>query len=127
MKYFQGFLFDIYLHKESSEEPPYYVGFSYVLPNNMKYSNGLIVIPITSVRHKPIGELKSKNTCTISICVVFLINLCIIPVNYLIINPTKEIYCNLKKMNLINRKNSYVPLDIGHRGSGSSFQKIEYE
>jgi len=41
--------------------------------------------------------------------------------------PTKEIHCNLKKINSIDLKNAYVPLDIGHRGSGSSFKHIESE
>lgn len=58
--HFQGYLFDIYVHKEYSEDPPCHVGFTYILPNNMKYSNGVIVCPITSVRHQPLGELKSK-------------------------------------------------------------------
>lgn len=57
---FQGFFFDIYVHKETSEEPPYHVGFTHILPSNMKYSNGVIMCPITSVQQRPIGELKSK-------------------------------------------------------------------
>lgn len=125
--YFQGFLFDIYLHKECSDEPPYHVGFSYVLPNNMKYSNGVVITPITSVRHKPIGELKSKNILYIFNVCCILIYLHLILVNYLIVKPTKEIHCNLKKMNSIDWKNSYVPLDIGHRGSGCSFKHNESE
>jgi len=56
----QGYLFDLYLHKESSDEPPFHIGFTHILPSNMKYSNGIVISPITSVRHKPIGELKSK-------------------------------------------------------------------
>lgn len=58
--YLQGFIFDIYIHKDNSEEPPYHIGFTHIVPSNMKYSNEVIVCPITSVRHKPIGELKSK-------------------------------------------------------------------
>lgn len=57
---FQGYLFDIYLHKESSEEPPCHIGFTFIIPSNMKWSNGEIVCPITSVHHQPLGELKSK-------------------------------------------------------------------
>lgn len=42
------------------EEPPHHLGFTHILPGNMKYSNGVEMCPITSVRHKPIGELKSR-------------------------------------------------------------------
>ncbi|XP_025192312.1 glycerophosphocholine phosphodiesterase GPCPD1-like isoform X1 [Melanaphis sacchari] len=98
-----GYLFDFYLHKESSEEPPYHIGFTHILPSNMKYSNGIIISPITSVRHRPIGELK---------------------IDYLIIKPTKDIKCTLEHLRLTDWKNSHFPLDIGHRGSGSSFKQI---
>lgn len=48
----------------------------------------------------------------------------IIIVEYLIIKPTKEIKCTLEKLKLTDWKSSYIPLDIGHRGSGSSFNQI---
>jgi len=48
----------------------------------------------------------------------------IITVDYLIIKPTKDINCTLEKLRLKDWNNSYVPLDIGHRGSGSSFKQI---
>ncbi|XP_060846937.1 LOW QUALITY PROTEIN: glycerophosphocholine phosphodiesterase GPCPD1-like [Rhopalosiphum padi] len=98
-----GYLFDFYLHKESSEEPPYHIGFTHVLPSNMRYSNGMVICPITSVHHRPIGELK---------------------IDYLIIKPTKDIKCTLEQLRLTDWKSSNFPLDIGHRGSGSSFKKI---
>ncbi|VVC36861.1 Hypothetical protein CINCED_3A012450 [Cinara cedri] len=98
-----GYLFDIYIHKESSQDSPHHIGFTYILPSNMKYSNGVIVCPITSVHHQPLGELE---------------------LHYLIIKPTKDIHCNFEKIKITDWKNSQVPLDIGHRGSGSSFKQL---
>lgn len=46
--------------EDKKDEPPYHVGFSYCLPNAMKNSEGLLVIPITSVRHRPIGEVSGN-------------------------------------------------------------------
>jgi glycerophosphocholine phosphodiesterase GPCPD1 len=40
-----------------NDEPPCHIGFSYILPTAMKYSEGQAVIPITSVKHRPIGQL----------------------------------------------------------------------
>ncbi|XP_050426352.1 glycerophosphocholine phosphodiesterase GPCPD1 [Adelges cooleyi] len=98
-----GYLFDIYLQKESFEQPPYHVGFTYVLPNSMKHSTGVIIAPITSIRHQPIGELK---------------------IDYFIVKPSKNIVCTMEKVKTIDWKSSYDPLDIGHRGSGSTFKKL---
>ncbi|XP_015371225.1 PREDICTED: glycerophosphocholine phosphodiesterase GPCPD1-like [Diuraphis noxia] len=92
-----------FIFKESSDEPPFHIGFTHILPSNMKYSNGTIISPITSVRHKPIGEIK---------------------IDYLIIKPTKDIKCTLEQVRLTDWKSNDVPLDIGHRGSGSSFTHI---
>lgn len=58
---------------------------------------------------------------------LFFIGLFLISVDYLIINPTKEINCNLEKIKTTDWKSSYDPLDIGHRGSGSSFKQIVSE
>lgn len=48
----------------------------------------------------------------------------IITVDYLIIKPTKDIKCTLEQLKLTDWKTNDVPLDIGHRGSGSSFKQI---
>jgi len=48
----------------------------------------------------------------------------IIIVDYLIIKPTKDIKCTLEQLRLTDWKSSHFPLDIGHRGSGSSFKQI---
>jgi len=47
-----------------------------------------------------------------------------ITVDYLIIKPTKDIKCTLEHLKLTDWKSNDVPLDIGHRGSGSSFKQI---
>ncbi|VVC38349.1 Carbohydrate-binding-like fold,Spaetzle,PLC-like phosphodiesterase, TIM beta/alpha-barrel [Cinara cedri] len=98
-----GYVFNIYVHNESSQKPPYYIGSTYILPSNMKYSNGVIMCPITSVRQQPLGELE---------------------IHYLIIKPTKDIHCNLEKIKITDWKSSQVTLDIGHRGLGSSFKQL---
>lgn len=55
----QSILLDFYLLSENQrdEEPPYHIGFSYILPSAIKHSEGQVVVPITSVRHRPIGEI----------------------------------------------------------------------
>lgn len=43
------------------------------------------------------------------------------------IKPSKEITCTLEKTKTLDWKSSYDPLDIGHRGSGSTFTKLVSE
>uniref|UniRef100_A0A023FBW1 Glycerophosphocholine phosphodiesterase GPCPD1 n=2 Tax=Triatoma infestans TaxID=30076 RepID=A0A023FBW1_TRIIF len=85
-------------HRE--DEPPYHVGFSYILPSAMKNSEGQAVVPITSVRHRPIGELT---------------------VEYLVIKPTPNYTCDLSYSLHRQWKESWRGLDVGHRGVGTSF------
>lgn len=49
--------FYTYGSRVTESEPPYHIGFSYILPSSMKNSEGQAVVPITSVRHRPIGQV----------------------------------------------------------------------
>ncbi|BES89148.1 Glycerophosphoryl diester phosphodiesterase family [Nesidiocoris tenuis] len=83
------------------DEPPYHVGFSYFLPNAMKNSEGQVVVPITSTRHRPIGEVH---------------------VEYLMIKPTPHYTCDLSFSLHREWKENWHGLDVGHRGAGTSFR-----
>ena len=53
---FQAFLFDFYVEQEN-EDIPRYIGFTFVLPSNLKENFGVATLPITSQKHLPIGQL----------------------------------------------------------------------
>jgi len=55
---FQGFQFDFYVRTPDSQ--PQHVGYSYLLPMEMKNSNDIKNLPITGLKHKPIGQIKGK-------------------------------------------------------------------
>uniref|UniRef100_A0A1B0CZE2 GP-PDE domain-containing protein n=1 Tax=Phlebotomus papatasi TaxID=29031 RepID=A0A1B0CZE2_PHLPP len=91
-----AYLIDLYTYSSRAcqEEPPRHVGYHYILPNLLKKSEGQLDLPVTCAsKHRPLGMMR---------------------VEYL-------------KMNL---KTSYVRhwnpkwkgLEIGHRGSGTSFK-----
>ncbi|KAL1123856.1 hypothetical protein AAG570_001626 [Ranatra chinensis] len=82
-------------------EPPVHIGFSYILPSVLKGSEGQAVVPITSVRHRPIGQ---------------------ITVEFLIVKPIANSPCNLKSSLQRLWKESWRGLDVGHRGVGTSFK-----
>ncbi|XP_014281827.1 glycerophosphocholine phosphodiesterase GPCPD1 isoform X1 [Halyomorpha halys] len=98
-----GILLDFYIPTENrrEDEPPYHAGFSYILPSAMKYSEGQIVVPITSVRHRPIGE---------------------ITLEYLVVKPTVNYTCDLSYSLHKQWKDTWHGLDVGHRGAGGSFR-----
>ncbi|CAH1391360.1 unnamed protein product [Nezara viridula] len=98
-----GILLDFYIPTENrrEDEPPYHAGFSYILPSAMKYSEGQIVVPITSVRHRPIGE---------------------ITLEYLVVKPTVHYTCDLSYSLHKQWKETWHGLDVGHRGAGGSFR-----
>uniref|UniRef100_A0A0A9Y8A0 Glycerophosphocholine phosphodiesterase GPCPD1 n=1 Tax=Lygus hesperus TaxID=30085 RepID=A0A0A9Y8A0_LYGHE len=96
-------MMDFYAYPKTSEkvEPPYHAGFSYFLPNAMKNSEGQIVVPITSVRNRPIGE---------------------VTVEYLRVKPTPHYTCDMSYSLHRQWKESWHGLDVGHRGAGTSFR-----
>lgn len=56
--FFQAYLVDYYVYSSScfQGEPPNHIGFSYILPSTLQASVGLITVPITSTKHRPIGK-----------------------------------------------------------------------
>lgn len=56
--FFQAYLVDYYVYSSSCfpGEPPNHIGFSYILPSTLQASVGLITVPITSTKHRPIGK-----------------------------------------------------------------------
>ncbi|XP_063223279.1 glycerophosphocholine phosphodiesterase GPCPD1 isoform X2 [Bacillus rossius redtenbacheri] len=98
-----AFLVDYYVYSSRAEEgePPYHVGFSYLLPGVLKQSEGQVVTPVTSTRHRPIGQLT---------------------VDYMVVRPMKNFECDMSTSFARLWKESWLGLDVGHRGSGTSFK-----
>lgn len=96
-----GYMFDFYQHnKLNPNDVPERIGFAHVLPSNLKDSEGEKFVPITSLKHLPIGQLK---------------------VNYLVIKPLSGYECIMETSYRHHWKRSRRPLDVGHRGMGSYY------
>ncbi|XP_031343749.1 glycerophosphocholine phosphodiesterase GPCPD1-like isoform X2 [Photinus pyralis] len=100
-----AFLIDIYVFssRAGDNEPPYHAGFSYLLPSALQSSVGSSVLPVTSTKHRPLGQIELE---------------------YLVVRPGMNFKCDMEVSYTRHWKNSWCGLDVGHRGSGSSF-KIE--
>lgn len=100
-----AFLIDLFVYSSKAEdgEPPYHAGFSYLLPSALQSSLGSAILPVTSTKHRPLGQIELE---------------------YLVIRPVPNIKCDMEISFSRYWKNSWCGLDVGHRGSGSSF-KIE--
>lgn len=100
-----AFLVDIYIYSSHSVsgDPPYHVGFSYLLPSVFKTSEDHIVLAVTSTKHRPMGQIE---------------------LDYLVIKPLERTKCDLKVSYARHWNKSRKGLDVGHRGLGTSF-KVE--
>lgn len=100
-----AFLIDLYIYssKATDDDPPYHAGFSYLLPSALQGSEGRLVLPVTSTKHRPLGQLT---------------------VEYLVIRPSPNFVCDMSATYERHWKKTRSGLDVGHRGAGSSF-KIE--
>lgn len=98
-----AYLFDLYIYSSRSEEgePPYHAGFSYLLPTALQSSEGNIILPVTSTKHRPLGELR---------------------VDYLVVGALPNFKCDMSISYARHWKKTRSGLDVGHRGSGSSFK-----
>ena len=96
-------LLDLYVYssKRTEGEPPCRAGFAYLLPSTFKQSEGAIVLPLTSTKHRPLGEMRLE---------------------YLVIKPLPSVQCDMSVSYVRHWKLSKQGLDVGHRGSGSSFK-----
>lgn len=98
-----AFLIDLYIYssKAVDGEPPYHAGFSYLLPSAIQSSLGSAVLPVTSTKHRPLGQIELE---------------------YLVIKPMATFKCDMEISYARYWKNTWCGLDVGHRGSGSSFK-----
>ncbi|XP_028127733.1 glycerophosphocholine phosphodiesterase GPCPD1 [Diabrotica virgifera virgifera] len=98
-----AFLIDLYIYSSRSGEgePPYHAGFSYLLPSVLQGSEGNYVLPVTSTKHRPLGEIR---------------------IGYLVIGPMPNFKCDMFISYARHWKKTRSGLDVGHRGSGSSFK-----
>ncbi|KAL1490478.1 hypothetical protein ABEB36_013165 [Hypothenemus hampei] len=98
-----AYLIDFYIYSTRAQEnePPYHAGFSYLLPTALQSSEGSIILPVTSTKQRPLGQLR---------------------VDYLIIGALPNYKCDMSISYARHWKKSRSGLDVGHRGSGSSFK-----
>jgi glycerophosphocholine phosphodiesterase GPCPD1 len=56
-----AYLVDLYTYSSRADEgePPYHLGYHYLLPNMLKHSEGQLELPITCAsKHRPLGMMK---------------------------------------------------------------------
>ncbi|XP_017875256.1 glycerophosphocholine phosphodiesterase GPCPD1-like isoform X2 [Ceratina calcarata] len=98
-----AYLVDYYVYSSRCfpGEPPSHIGFSYILPSTLQSSVGLLTVPITSTKHRPIGQLT---------------------VEYVVIKPIPDYPWNMSISYTKHWEQRWSGLDVGHRGLGTSFQ-----
>lgn len=102
-----AYLIDFYSYSThaSDDEPPYHIGYTYVLPNMFKPSEGSLELPVTcNVKHRPLGTISFE---------------------YLIISPIEDSLCTLQVSYAKHWDPSWTGLEVGHRGLGASFKTKE--
>ncbi|XP_014215845.1 glycerophosphocholine phosphodiesterase GPCPD1-like isoform X2 [Copidosoma floridanum] len=97
-----AYLVDYYVQLRSFDgEPPAHIGFSYILPSTLQASVGLLTVPITSTKHRPIGQLT---------------------VEYVTIKPIPDFPWDMRISYARHWEARWSGLDVGHRGLGTSFK-----
>lgn len=102
-----AYLVDFYSYssRASSEDPPCHVGYTYILPNMFKPSEGRLELPVTcNIKHRPLGTVN---------------------IEYLIISPMKDKLCSMEVSYAKHWDPSWTGLEVGHRGLGASFKTKE--
>ncbi|XP_041986011.1 glycerophosphocholine phosphodiesterase GPCPD1 isoform X2 [Aricia agestis] len=102
-----AYLIDFYSYSSNAHEadPPCHIGYTYVLPNMFKPSEGSLELPVTcNVKHRPLGTINFE---------------------YLIISPMEEHLCNLSVSFAKHWDPTWTGLEVGHRGLGASFKTKE--
>ncbi|XP_031779389.1 glycerophosphocholine phosphodiesterase GPCPD1 isoform X2 [Nasonia vitripennis] len=97
-----AYLVDYYVYTTRSfpGEPPNHIGFSYILPSTLQSSVGQLTVPITSTKHRPIGQLT---------------------VEYVTIKPIPDFPWDMSISYAKHWEQRWSGLDVGHRGLGTSF------
>ncbi|XP_073821593.1 glycerophosphocholine phosphodiesterase GPCPD1-like [Musca autumnalis] len=99
-----AYLIDLYTYSSKAEdgEPPHHLGYHYVLPNLFKMSEGRLEVPITCAsKYRPMGMMQ---------------------LGYLLIKPTPSLNLNMSVSYTRYWNKKWSGLDVGHRGSGTSFK-----
>ncbi|XP_064617078.1 glycerophosphocholine phosphodiesterase GPCPD1-like [Liolophura sinensis] len=98
-----GFQLDFYVHNPSGspEDVPKHVGYSYLLPFHIQDTLGKKTVPISGLKHKPIGQIS---------------------VEHFIAKPMTNFQCSMETSFALHWKRDRGPLDIGHRGMGVSHE-----
>ncbi|RLU18153.1 hypothetical protein DMN91_010396 [Ooceraea biroi] len=98
-----AYLVDYYVYSSRCfpGEPPNHIGFSYILPSTLQPSVGLLTVPITSTKHRPIGQLT---------------------VEYVVIKPIPDYPWDMSISYAKHWEQRWSGLDVGHRGLGTSFK-----
>ncbi|XP_005186862.1 glycerophosphocholine phosphodiesterase GPCPD1 [Musca domestica] len=99
-----AYLIDLYTYSSKAEEdePPHHLGYHYVLPNLFKMSEGRLEVPITCAsKHRPMGMMQ---------------------LGYLLIKPTPSLNMDMSVSYTRYWNKKWTGLDVGHRGSGTSFK-----
>uniref|UniRef100_A0A1I8Q894 GP-PDE domain-containing protein n=1 Tax=Stomoxys calcitrans TaxID=35570 RepID=A0A1I8Q894_STOCA len=99
-----AYLIDLYTYssKAGDDEPPHHVGYHYVLPNLFKMSEGRLEVPITCAsKHRPMGMMQF---------------------GYLLVKPTPSLGLDMSVSYTRYWNKKWTGLDVGHRGSGTSFK-----
>ncbi|EDV99171.1 glycerophosphocholine phosphodiesterase GPCPD1 [Drosophila grimshawi] len=101
-----AYLVDLYSYSSRvavEDGPPLHLGYHYVLPNLFKRSEGNLELPITCAKgHRPLGMMR---------------------VGYLIVRPSSHSAHMDMRVSYARYWNSkWTGLDVGHRGSGTSFK-----
>lgn len=97
------YLIDLYTYppKTACDVPPYHLGYQYVLPQQLKGSEGTLRMNIMcATKHRSIGSM------------VF---------DYLLIKPLSSHTFDLRDTSAYDWRKEQIPLHIGHRGCGKSF------
>ncbi|XP_076654229.1 glycerophosphocholine phosphodiesterase GPCPD1 isoform X2 [Halictus rubicundus] len=97
-----AYLVDYYVYSSRCfpGEPPCHIGFSYILPSTLQSSVGLLTVPITSTKHRPIGQLT---------------------VEYVVIKSIPDYPWDMSISYAKHWEQRWSGLDVGHRGLGTSF------
>ncbi|XP_052866164.1 glycerophosphocholine phosphodiesterase GPCPD1 [Anopheles cruzii] len=99
-----AYLVDLYAYSSKSKEDelPYHLGYHYILPNFLKKSEGVLELPVTCAsKHRPLGMMR---------------------IEYLKVTPLLPSRCTLERSYIRYWNKRWAGLDVGHRGSGTSFK-----
>lgn len=102
-----AYLVDFYSYssRASSEDPPCHIGYTYILPNVFKPSEGSVELPVTcNMKHRPLGT---------------------VVIEYIIVYPMPHNLCSMQVSYAKHWAPSWTGLEVGHRGLGASFKNKE--